>query len=292
MTIRVADSMVFYNSLNDAIKARIRLLDAQERLTSGMKVSKPSDDPAAYARSRRMDKIVRNNDKFRENIERGRAYLQSMEGALGQGQSILERVKELAVQMANGTLDAQDRAAAAQEMEQLHSAMLDVANTRFADEYVFSGTLSDVQTYDSTGTYHGNTTERNLEISMGYTVPITLRGDRIFEGTVNVFQVLEDLTNALNANDQNTVFSLIDDVDQARDQFIDARARIGSYLNAMDITNHLLDDLGFEAESEKSRLIDTDVTESTADFTRGTQALQATLTAISKTMEITLLNRM
>ncbi|MFP5417514.1 MAG: flagellin, partial [Gammaproteobacteria bacterium] len=107
------------SSLNTAI----------QRLSSGLRINSAKDDAAGLAISERMTSQIRGLNQATRNANDGISLSQTAEGALGEAGNILQRVRELAVQSANATNSASDRAALQSEVSQLTSELDRIATT-------------------------------------------------------------------------------------------------------------------------------------------------------------------
>lgn len=105
------------------------LTKSMERLSSGYKINKSSDDPAGKAISQRMNSQIRGLDRAVANANDGISLIQTGEGALNEVHSILARMRELAVQAANETYAEEDKDAMQAEIEQLQDEIDRIAET-------------------------------------------------------------------------------------------------------------------------------------------------------------------
>jgi flagellin len=115
-----------YNQLSRNEKAQKSSL---EKLSSGMKINSAADDAAGLAISQKMTAQVKGLDQATSNAQNGISLVQTAEGALGETQSILQRVRELAVQSANDTNTSSDRTAIQSEVSQLTSEIDRIGKT-------------------------------------------------------------------------------------------------------------------------------------------------------------------
>ncbi|MGI6734253.1 MAG: hypothetical protein ACOX4J_08850 [Anaerovoracaceae bacterium] len=90
-----------------------------EKLSSGLRINRAGDDAAGLAISEKMRSQIRGLDTAARNANDGISLIQTAEGALNETHSILQRMKELAVQAANDTNTAEDRAEIQKEIDQL-----------------------------------------------------------------------------------------------------------------------------------------------------------------------------
>ncbi len=109
-----------------------------EKLSTGYKINRASDDASGLAISEKMRKQIRGLTQGEENIEDGVGYVQVADGALEQVQDMLQRMNELSVQAANGTNALSDRKAIDEEIQQLKTEMDRVfQTTKFNETYIW-----------------------------------------------------------------------------------------------------------------------------------------------------------
>lgn len=134
------------------------------RLSEGLRIGSAADDAAGLAASEKMRSQVRGLDQAVRNAQDGVSMLQTAEGALGEVHSLVQRMRELAVQAANDTLTLQDRSHIQREVDQLKEEIDRIASTtRFNGKKLLSGESSILWSTDSLdvkvvvdGTLRGN----------------------------------------------------------------------------------------------------------------------------------------
>ena len=120
------------------------LAKSTEKLSSGYKVNRAADDAAGLAISEKMRKQIRGLDQASANAEDGISAVQTAEGALTEVHDMLQRMNELAVKAANGTMSTDDRQTVQDEVEQLLTEIDRVAETtKFNELYRLKGDTSD-----------------------------------------------------------------------------------------------------------------------------------------------------
>lgn len=123
-----------------------------EKLSSGLRINRAGDDAAGLAISEKMRGQIRGLDMAAKNSQDGISLIQTAEGALNETHSILQRMRELAVQSANDTNTAQDRSNLQDEMNQLGTEIERIANTtEFNTKKLLNGSLGGAQA-QTTGT--------------------------------------------------------------------------------------------------------------------------------------------
>ena len=113
------------------------LTKSTEKLSSGYKINRAADDAAGLSISEKMRKQIRGLDQASENIEDGISLCQIADGALNETVDILQRMRELAVQSANGTNSASDRQSIEMEITQLKSEIDRIAETTKFNDAVY-----------------------------------------------------------------------------------------------------------------------------------------------------------
>ncbi len=131
-----------YNRLNTNVAG---LKKASEKLSSGYRINRAGDDAAGLAISEKMRSQIRGLNQAKRNSQDGISMIQTFEGAAQETHSILQRMKELATESANGTYDnATDRAAIQLEFDQLNDELNQIADTDFNGTVVLNGgTMAD-----------------------------------------------------------------------------------------------------------------------------------------------------
>ncbi|MGN0154247.1 MAG: flagellin [Lachnospiraceae bacterium] len=127
--MRLNHNALAYTANNNLNAINRNLTKSMERLSSGYKINKSSDDPAAKAISQRMQAQIRGLDRAVDNSNDGISLIQTAEGALNEVHSILSRMRELAVQAANETFDETDRDAIQAEIDQLQDEIDRISET-------------------------------------------------------------------------------------------------------------------------------------------------------------------
>ena len=120
---------------------------SSEKLSSGYRINRAADDAAGLSISEKMRKQINGLDRAVANAEDGVSAVQTAEGALTEVHSMLQRMNELAVQSANGTNSADDRAAIQAEVDQLATEITRVAETtKFNESYLLKGDTGTAKT--------------------------------------------------------------------------------------------------------------------------------------------------
>lgn len=180
--MRVTDKMNQIQVLNNIQKNRSELSNLQNQASTMKRVTKPSDDPTASSKilSTRTDN--KNLEQFEKNITFAKSFLESTEAALSQVSEALVRTKELAIQGASDTNGGSPREMISSEIAQIYNSVVEIANRRMGDRYIFAGYKTLDAPFNQQGEYAGDDGEIKVQNQKGQYVSLNLTGDRIFMG--------------------------------------------------------------------------------------------------------------
>lgn len=267
---------------------------------SGQRVTKPSDDPAAAARARLLGELAARASSYRTTTTYGLARLQTAESALADAGNVLTRAREIATAMANGTMSASERSAAATEVEQLRRAMIDAINTRHGDEFVFADVATESPPYtDSVGfNYDVNTyaTVRRAEVGPSQTAEVGASASVAFgqraadPGSVDAVAQLDDLVNDLRTNNIDGVRADIDGVTLAFEQVLAERTRVGVRTEQLRRADEAASSSASVATRLKSELVDADAAQAFSNLTLAQNSMQAAVSVAARMLGPSLLD--
>jgi len=230
-----------------------------EKLSSGLKINRAGDDAAGLAISEKMRGQIRGLDMASKNAQDGISLIQTAEGALNETHSILQRMRELAVQSSNDTNTTSDRKELQKEVAELTTEITRIAkNTEFNTKVLMSGGLG------TTGLkFHiGANTGQNIELKIG---SMTASGLGLSGVTIS---------------GQTQANAAIAKIQTAIDNVSAERSKLGANQNRLE---HTINNLGTSSENltaAESRIRDVDMAKEMMDFTKNnilTQAAQAML---------------
>jgi flagellar hook-associated protein 3 FlgL len=206
MGIRVNPDMysVILNGLQTNAQQRDQAL---EEVSTGQKLNSLSDDPAAAASLVTVRMQSSSDTQYLQNISTLTGSLNVAGSALSSVVEALTTAQSVGVEGANGTNNAQNRQALAQQIQGIQQEVMGLANSSYNGQYLFSGTATTTPPYVADASaasgvaYNGNDNTNSVEISEGQAMPSSLPGSQLFSNTTtDVFQSLQDLYNALNSN--------------------------------------------------------------------------------------------
>lgn len=176
--MRVSTSFFYTQGLKNMLDQQGKLLRVQDQLGQGVKNLSPSDDPSAAARVLGLNQSITKIEQYGENAIYAKQRLELEESTLDSVNLLLQRVRELTIQVGNiGTGDLQTRKAITSEIKQRIDELLDLANTRDVNgDYLFSGFKSRTQPFfaDGAGSYIYNGDQGQMDVKIGNTRQVTV----------------------------------------------------------------------------------------------------------------------
>jgi flagellar hook-associated protein 3 FlgL len=142
MVARISTTQFYHTGLDAMETHANKLLQIQEQLSSGKRVNRPSDDPVAVSKLHKLNHALNTIDQFVENGRYAKSQLELEDTVLNDATSVLQRARELTIQMMNDTYSPADRQATAQEIDQLIKQIVNLANTKNPEKELLFGGLS------------------------------------------------------------------------------------------------------------------------------------------------------
>lgn len=188
--MRISTLQAFNNGVAGLQRNYANATRTQEQISTGNRILTPADDPVASVRLLQLDQQQNVLSQYNANLTAAKNSLTQEEVTLNSVNTVLQRVRELAVQAGNGGLSAEDRKSIAAELREREDELLSLMNTRNArGEYLFSGFQGKTQPFvraaDGSYSYQGDEGQRKLHIASSLNIPISDSGKSIFENVIN-----------------------------------------------------------------------------------------------------------
>ena len=268
----------------------------QEQMSSGKRISTPSDDPAGAHDLLRLRADQRANTQYLRNAEDGDAWLATVDGAMGGVLAGLRSARDLAVRAGSGALSPDAREALAAEVEARRDELLQQANTTYSGRHVFAGTSAgpafsaDTTTTPATYTWHGTGTPVTRQVGAESTVRVDADGGAVFgTGAGSAFAVLDALAASIRSgsSDMSTDIRAIDGrISAALEQVASVGARHSQVLTAQDV----LADRSVTLTQHVSGMEDVDLAEIILQVQSQEVAYRGALGAAAKVLQPSLLD--
>jgi flagellar hook-associated protein 3 FlgL len=298
MTFRVTDGSSNARLIAQITAGRQRIAAAQERISTGKRVNRPSDDPVAAGAVVRLRTSEAALAQFERNVGVAEETLLAGDNALNAYESILDRARALLTQGGSDNTDAAGKKAIAAEIEHLRTQTLTIANQKIGDRYLFGGTRQDAPPYNSTGIPAATpTAQQLLQLDPdGLPAATGVTAETVFaDATGTVFTELENAATALRGTgdpvaDRTAILTSLDRLTVLAEQARSSRALIGNGLERVEYVSEQLTQRSLVLAQTAERVEEADFVEAALDLTSSQQALEAILQTRAVTNGRTLLD--
>jgi len=258
-----------------------------QEVSSGLRVSKPSDDPTAWLEAQRQKVQTTLNTGVGEAIQSATTRLQLTDGALATLSSVVSQAQELAVEGSSAQLTPSARADQAQQVAGLLQSALAAANTKDSDgNYVLSGTAISTQPFENpSGNYQGNGTALSVNTDATTTQQASLPGTAL-EGGVNIFVTLNTLVTALSSNNLTGIQSALGDLNTANTQLATTRAQVGGMMTTMQSAQTASTTLASTLQTSVASLTQVDAVQAASQLAQASTALQVSQAVTTKVLSL------
>ncbi len=200
--MRISSLQAFNNGVAGLQRNYANVTRTQEQISTGNRILTPADDPVASVRLLQLEQQQNVLVQYGENLTAAKNGLTQEEVTLNSANTILQRVRELAVQAGNGALSSQDRSSIAAELQEREDELLSLMNTRNArGEYLFAGFQGKTQPFvrepDGSYSYRGDEGQRKLQIASSLQIPISDNGKQTFVNIIDAGRLQATPSGAL-----------------------------------------------------------------------------------------------
>jgi flagellar hook-associated protein 3 FlgL len=285
--------MLADTTLRNLNKTMERLDRLQDQLTSGQRISAPSDDPIGASAALGFRSTLGELEQYIRNIDAATSWLEATDSTLDSVTQLMQRARELGVQGANDTLSAQNKQAIAAEVQALIDQATALGNATYGGQYLFAGFRISTAPFSPVGdppsavAYGGDGGQILRQIDARSAVVVNIDGERAFAGVfTSLIGLRDDLTNGTSAD----VSARLSDLDQAIDTVLSTRSEVGARVNRLSGQKDGLDRLRINITGLLSQVQDTDMTEAITAFALQQNVYNAALAAGAKAIQPSLLD--
>ncbi|MCM3443756.1 flagellar hook-associated protein FlgL [Metabacillus halosaccharovorans] len=289
--MRVTQGMLASDSLRHLSNSYGRLGDLQNQLSTGKKITRPSQDPVVAMKGMFYRSNLREVEQYQRNLSEAYLWMDNSEAGLEQANSALQRVRELVVQGKTGTYSEEDRFAIATEIEQLKQDLMETANTQIAGRYIFNGSNVDnppVRSVDPVD-IDMNTEDYTVEVSAGVSLKTNINPENVFnEG---LFTTLNELTESLTGDfSVEKMDQILQDLDNRLDILQAERSEMGARYNRLEMIENRLGKTEIMANKIISDNEDAEMEKVITDLTTQESVHRAALSVGARIIQPTLMD--
>ena len=277
-----------------------RLEQAQQRITSGLKIQIASDAPDQISQLLQVRSQIAQNQQTKSNLASYKLEEDSASNALQQASTVLDSVKALSSTALNGTLSPTMQANLVQEVEGYMQDIVGIANTQANGRYVFSGNNDqtapfalDLTQANGVTPYAGAAATRTAQSPDGSSFPLALSGNDIFNSPnsgESVFSALSSLRQGLLANDSSMIQGAMAQVQSAQGHLSNEQSFYGTAQSRVGQATSFADTINNQLQDQLSSIQDADITSSILELQDVEFQRSAALSARAKVPPTSLFN--
>ncbi|MCI2253004.1 flagellar hook-associated protein FlgL [Domibacillus sp. PGB-M46] len=250
--MRVTQSMLTGNMMKNLTSSMNRLDTLNTQVATQKKISRPSDDPVVAMKGMNYRRSLQEVEQFQRNFSEAYNWVENSDETLDKAKLAMDRVRELLVQTSNDTYDAEQRQSAKAEVDQLKEHLIELANTKFGEKYLFNGTNTLEQPVDEEGTVAAtNKGKVKIELSEGVYIQVNVDAGSAFSQAL--FDDMDAISKAMAdpATTGEQLSAFLTNIDSRITENTTARAEIGARFNRIELMQSRLS----EQEVVASRIL-------------------------------------
>jgi flagellar hook-associated protein 3 FlgL len=302
--MRVTQNMMSNIFVRNIQKQTEAMLQRQEQLATQKHINRPSDDPGGMARVLDGRSTLAAIDQYVENIKQGKSRLEITEKTLEQVDDLVQQALKLAEANSDEEITPEQRALAAEKVKGIYDHVMQLANSRFGDRYMFAGYQTDtapftrdadptISTDDYTAVYHGDNGSFQIPIADNVKVSVDADGRNYFQdgrpGGVKIFDQLRDLINGLENADPATgtadIRAAADQLEAAHAQIMNKRSEGSPKLYRLESSEQHWTHFKTKVQEAMGRDEDADITRVAVELNNLRNAYETSMAAAAKIIQ-------
>lgn len=262
--MRVTQQMLHQNSVRHMNQNLSRFERTNSQVSTGKMIERPSDNPNGVSKAMSMKSSIAANEQYARNTDEAKLWLDETDQTISSMTNVMHRVRELALQGNNGTLNVEDRELIASEIEELTSLMNQFAATKVNGQDLFGAV-------------------KNFPISEALNIKANASSTEVLGDTI---MVLGNLTSAVRAG----LGIDLDTIDGSMNRMLSIQAEIGARTNRVEATETRVKEHTLDLKSLVSKIEDVDYAEAIIRLKSEESIYHASLSASSKIIQTSLMD--
>lgn len=298
MTDRITPAMISSSTLH-GIESSVAAFDrSSEELSSGKSILEPSDNPFGAGRAIELQSTVDGLAGYTENIQESISWENTASSALTSIGEVVQQVREIALEGANGAENEGDLENLAVEVEQLTESVKGDANVQYAGSFVLSGTMTETAPYEAgaNDAYHGNEGSIGRSIGPGVTVQVGMSAGALLgegAGDGKLLEVLRNVATNLREGTSTAREALagtdLEGLEASSQTLIGMQSHIGSVVDQLRTAESRIEELTVTTKTALGNTQDTNIAQVSIEFASEQAGYEAALRAGASIVQMSLL---
>ena len=295
--MRVVFTTQFTQAADEINRTAADLAAAQQQVSSGRRITRPSDDPTAASSTVTDHATLGTLDAYSKTADTAASRLAVVDTTLSDIVNKLAAAQTAAISARGSIQNQSQRDAAAASLQGITDALVSDFNAQFHGAYLFSGSLATTAPYTIgaggvVSSYQGNAATMSVDLGKGHTLQVAFDGGSIAQGgdPTDVFAVLATLITAVKAGNDVGIGQGLDALGRATDRTNFAQAQVGAGLNALDDARARLSTERLGVGAQLSKTEDADMASALTKMSQADTAYRAALGAFSRIGSVSLMD--
>jgi flagellar hook-associated protein 3 FlgL len=301
MTMRITQGMTNRVVLRDLGNSKTSLTQLQREISSGKRITRPSDDPFGTGRTLQLSGELEGFKQYQANVQDGIGWVTATETALSRITDTVQRARELLVQGGNDSNGQIAREGIAAEIEALTEAVKQEADVTYDGRYIFAGTATETRPYElgANDEYAGDEGQIMRVIGTGVALPVNveiqgLLGNGAGAADNKLLDVLRDIATDLRggtaANSEALRGTDLERLSDNIDELTRVRAVVGATTNRLTTAGTRLEQLQEASLNQLSQVSEVDMAEALVNYSSQHAAYETALQAGAKLIQPSLMD--
>lgn len=300
--MRISTNTIYQSGISKISSLQADQTKLQQQISTGKRMTLPSDDPIASARALEISHAQGVNASFASSRQTAQLKLNTLESSLASITSLLVSTQSTLVGAGNGSLSDLQRGFIATELSGSLEELINHANTQDASgDFIYAGFKTDTKPFvanASGASYAGDSNQQLIQVDAQRLMAANVSGDNVFQaGGNDVFATLSNLVTLLNTPITNAatqaaftggLATAISNLQGSVDNVLNVRAAIGSKLNELDTLDTAGSDRALQYSKSLSELEDLDYASALSDLAKQQTIMEAAQKSFVETTKLSL----
>jgi flagellar hook-associated protein 3 FlgL len=294
--MRVTQNITTNNFIIATRNQTASMLKLQKQIATQKRINKISDDPIGMSHVLDYRRNLAAIEQYEQNINRGITRLEHNESILDFAADLVGQARQIAVDHSGGNVSAAARKLGAYRTKELHDQIIQLANSKFEGNYIFSGHATDTPPFAPDGRYDGDDGKARIMVAENVEIKIDANGSNIFGpiGGVDLFSDLQELIAGLEDADLAAgsvrIKATTDPLFNAREQINNKITEYASNYYRLEATQDYWSNLKPKVNEALARTEEVDLARAVMELKNMELAYETTLAAAARIIQPTLMD--
>jgi flagellar hook-associated protein 3 FlgL len=294
--MRVTPKITISNFIRNIHQQAGDILKAQEQIASQKRINKISDDPIGMGRVLGYRSNIAAIEQYEENIDRGISQLEFNEITLDFASDLVLTARSVAEEYSAEGTSTEQKQVAADQVKDLYDQLLSIANSKFNNNYIFSGHATDTPPFAPDGSYNGDDGKVRLMVGDNVEITFDADGSKIFgaNGGVDVFGELQNLIAGLENPDavagSAQIKATVSPLFNARQQINNRRSEYAPAFYRLKYTDEYWANLKPKVQGALANTEQADIVKTVLEMTNLQVAYETTLATAARIIQPSLMD--